>query len=405
MYKNHPHWNEDDWENPDSGLDTDDSLLERRDVELSTVADVQPSGVTQEEIDDFVKNHPAEVDAGSDTIFGNTSKELGEISSELEMVDGQSKKLQTITKTYVDQQDAITVLSQAAKDAQSTADSAVGDAAEANDQLGNLLDEDSENPLALWRLQEAINDANQAALEAHSAAIDANTSAIEALNQEVARMLPCQVGEENDFIRVDEGPKIVCKGSWTGWIYSMGEASERNVASVTGGGGGTVYVTDNYMNSSSGSVPTSEGGRTYSISRTIDVVFMRVMPGTQTNYRVTTSSDRTLLDRSTWTTLATFTIPEDGVLTGTAKFCFVRRSFLANYHARVTVNGQPVTKSVVIAGAPLFGDGPRWANAVISIPKAKAGDVVTLEAYSSHSDQNNRYVNNAEMNLALITGR
>lgn len=405
MYKNHPHWNEDDWENPDSGLDTDDSLLERRDVELSTVADVQPSGVTQEELDDFVKNHTPEVDAGSDTIFGNTSKELGEISSELEMVDGQSKKLQTITKTYVDQQDAITVLSQAAKDAQSTADSAVGDAAEANDQLGSLLDEDSENPLALWRLQEAINDANQAALEAHAAAIDANTSAVEALSQEVARMLPCQVGQENDFIRIDEGPKIVCKGSWTGWIYSMGETAERNVASVTGGGGGTVYVTDNYMNSSFDSVPTSEGGRTHSVSKSIDVVFMRVMPGTQTNYRVTPSSDKTLLDRSTWTTLATFPIPEDGILTGTAKFCFVRRTFLGDFWARVTVNGESVTRSVNVSGGPLIGDGPRWANAVISIPSAKAGDVVKLEGYIGASHEGNRYVNNAEMSLALITGR
>ena len=406
MQRNHAHWNDDDWDNPASGLSTDDSFIEERDVTLSTVADVLPSGVTQEEIDNFVADQNPTVDPSGNTIIGNTSKEVSKISSELEMVDGKSNKLQTVTRTIVEQHDAITTLGQAAQAAQSTADNAISDAAQANDRLGDILDSESQDPQALWRLQEAINDANQAALEAHSAAIDANTSAVEALNQEVARMLPCRVGEENDFIRVDDGRKIVCKGSWTGWLYYQGAtSSNRTVSVMVDGKYGTGSYQDSYMASSFTSVPSETGSRVFQASSSYDVVFMRVLPGTQTDYDVRTSSDWTWMADATWTTLATFTVPEDGILTGTSKFCFVRKTYLGTYGARVTLNGQSVTKSDVISAAPLFGDGPRWANQVISVPKAKAGDVIKLEAYAQHGDQNNRYVNQAQMDLSLITGR
>lgn len=402
MQRNHAHWNDDDWENPASGLSTDDSFIEERDVTLSTVADVLPSGVTQEEIDNFAAEQNPTVDTSGNTIIGNTSKELGQISSELEMVDGKSEKLQTVTRTIVEQHDAITTLGQAAQAAQNTADTAVSDAAQANDRLGDILDSESQDPQALWRLQEAINEANEAALIAHSAAIEANTSAVAALNQEVARMLPCRIGQENDFIRIDEQGTLICKGSWTGWIYYMGGGSGTDIYRVAGE---TVTVRDRYLASSFGPVPTSTGGRTYSPSNNIDVIFMRVLPGTQTDYDVRTSSDWVWMDNASWKTLATFTVPEDGILTGTSKFCFVRKTYLGTYGARVTLNGQSVTKSNVISTAPLFGDGPRWANQVISVPKAKAGDVIKLEGYAQHGDANNRYVNQAQMDLSLITGR
>ena len=409
MQRNHAHWNDDDWENPASGLSTDDDFIEERDVTLSTVADVVPSGVTQEEIDNFVAEQNPTVDPNGNTIIGNTSKELSQISSELEMVDGKSEKLQTVTRTIVEQHDAITTLGQAAQAAQNTADNAVSDAAQANDRLGDILDSDSQDPQALWRLQEAINEANEAALLAHSAAIEANTAAVAALNQEVARMLPCRGGQENDFIKVtmlDSSYQITCKGSWTGWLYYQGSTYTNRTVQVTiDGKVGMDTVRDSYTASNFTSVPSETGARVFQASSSYDVIFMRVLPGTQTNYSVTTSSEWVWMAQWEWTTLATFTIPEDGILTGTARFCFVRRTKLADYAARVTVNGQSVTKSVTISAAPLFGDGPRWANAVISIPQAKAGDVIKLEAYASHPDGGNRAVNNAEMSLALITGR
>lgn len=409
MQRNHAHWNDDDWENPASGLSTDDNFIEERDVTLSTVADVLPSGVTQEEIDNFAAEQNPTVDTSGNTIIGNTSKELGQISSELEMVDGKSEKLQTVTRTIVEQHDAITTLGQAAQAAQSTADNAISDAAQANDRLGDILDSESQDPQALWRLQEAINEANEAALLAHSAAIEANTSAVAALNQEVARMLPCRGGQENDFLKVTVSGsdyKITCKGSWTGWLYYQGATSDNRIVSVrVAGETGNGSYQDSYMASSFTSVPSETGSRVFQVSKSYEVIFMRVLPGTQTDYDVTTTSDWTWMADATWTTLATFTVPEDGILSGTSKFCFVRKTYLGTYRARVTLNGQSVTKSNVISAAPIFGDGPRWANQVISAPKAKAGDVIKLEAYAQHGDQNNRYVNNARMDLSLITGR
>lgn len=388
MPRNHPHWNTDDWEDPNNGLQVDDSLLDRRDVELSAEMEVAPSGVTQEQIEDFKNQQNPVVDVGGSIV--------GDINKELEMSDGKSNRVKRVEASIAGHSDSISQLTDASWNAQQTANSAIEDAARANDELGDLLDLGSENPMALWRLQNAINDADATAAEALSQAVEANTRAIAAMNQEVARMLPCRDGQENDFIKVDPGRIIVCKGAWTGWLYYMGSSPHDGEA---------VGVQDTSLVSGFSPVPSPNGDRRFYPGGAVDVIFMRVMPGVHTRYSVTTSDQWVLLNQWEWTTVASFTIPEDGSISGSAKFCFTRRTLLADYAARVTVNGQSVTKSVHIQGAPMFGDGPRWANAVISIPEAKAGDVIKLEAYVSHPDRNNRYINNAEMQLDLIAGR
>jgi hypothetical protein len=393
MYKNHPHWNEDDWEAPDSGLATDDSLLEKRDVELSTVADVQPSGVSQEEIDDFVANHSPAIDASGNTIIGNTSKEVGQISSELEMVDGKSEKLQTVTRTIVEQHDAILDLGAAADKAQADADSAIEAAGAANAQLGDLLDTDSENSLALWRLQESINENQQLAMTAHSAAIDANSQAIQSMRQEVTRQMRIVPGQSNDFVEVggfeDTPPSywVRGKGSWTGELVAIG-------------------VQDNSPQIFITSFPDVYGNRTIGIDgRKFQYAFFRIDPGVVTQYRVETSSDTVVLDNKTWTTLASFTVPESGRVSGTGGFRFLRRTYLGGYGARITLNGTEVHSSSIIAAAPLFGDGPRWASLVLTNVSAQKGDIVRLEAYADHFSAANRRVNDAGMDLTVITGR
>ena len=393
MQRNHAHWNDDDWENPASGLSTDDNFIEERDVTLSTVADVLPSGVTQEEIDDFVANHSPTVDTSGNTIIGNTSKELGQISSELEMVDGKSEKLQTVTRTIVEQHDAILDLGAAADKAQADADSAIEAAGAANDQLGDLLDTDSENSLALWRLQESINENQQLAMTAHSAAIEANRQAIQSMRQEVTRQMRVVPGQENDFVAVvgfeDSPPSysIRAKGSWTGELVAIG-------------------VKDNSPQIFITSVPDVYGNRTIGVDgRKFQYAFFRIGAGVATQYSVETSKDTVTLDNKTWTTLASFTVPESGRVSGTGGFRFLRRTYLAGYGARITLNGSDVHSSSVIAAAPLFGDGPRWASLVLTDVSVQKGDIVRLEAYADHFSAANRRVNDAGMNLTVITGR
>lgn len=393
MQRNHPHWNDDDWENPASGLSTDDSFIEERDVTLSTVADVLPSGVTQEEIDDFVADHSPTVDTSGNTIIGNTSKEVGQISSELEMVDGQSKKLQTVTRTITEQHDAILDLGEAADKAQADADNAIAAAGAANDQLGDLLDTDSENSLALWRLQESINENQRLAMTAHSAAIDANSQAIQAMRQEVTRQMRVVPGQSNDFAEIngEEGHPgsywARAKGSWTGEVVAIGVRDNAP----------RLYIT---------SVPDQYGSRTIGIDGSqFQYAFFRIDPGVATEYHVETSLDTVGLDNRTWTTLASFTVPDSGSISGTAGFLFLRRTHLGWYGARLTINGVDVHSSVVIAAAPLFGDGPRWASLALTDVSAQEGDVLKLEAYVDHGDWNNRTVNDAHMDLTVITGR
>lgn len=393
MQRNHAHWNDDDWENPASGLSTDDNFIEERDVTLSTVADVLPSGVTQEEIDNFAAEQNPTVDTSGNTIIGNTSKELGQISSELEMVDGKSEKLQTVTRTIVEQHDAILDLGAAADKAQADADSAIEAAGAANDQLGDLLDTDSENSLALWRLQESINENQQLAMTAHSAAIDANSQAIQSMRQEVTRQMRVVPGQTNDFAEIggDAGYPLSywarAKGSWTGEVVAIGvkDNSPR------------IYIT---------SVPDAYGNRTIGIDGTqYQYAFFRIDPGVATEYDIETSTDTVGLNNKTWTTLASFTVPDSGSVSGTAGFRFLRRTFLGGYGARLTLNGAEVHSSSVIAAAPLFGDGPRWASLAMTDVSAQKGDIVRLEAYVDHGDAGNRTVNDARMNLTVITGR
>lgn len=393
MQRNHAHWNDDDWENPASGLSTDDSFIEERDVTLSTVADVLPSGVTQEEIDNFAAEQNPTVDTSGNTIIGNTSKELGQISSELEMVDGKSNKLQTVTRTIAEQHDAILDLGAAADKAQADADSAIEAAGAANDQLGDLLDTDSENSLALWRLQESINENQQLAMTAHSAAIDANQQAIQSMRQEVTRQMRIVPGQSNDFAEIGGqagNPTSYwarANGSWTGEVVAIGVKDNAP----------RIYIT---------SVPTSVGSRTIGIDGTqYQYAFFRIDPGVATEYDVETSTDTVWLNNKTWTTLASFTVPDSGSISGTAGFRFLRRTYLGWYGARLTLNGAEVHSSSIIAAAPLFGDGPRWASLAMTDVSAQEGDVIKLEGYVDHGDAGNRTVNDARMHLTVITGR
>lgn len=374
MPRNHPHWNTDDWEDPNNGLQVDDALLERRDVELSKVAEVNPSGVTPEEIEDFKNQQNPGVDAGGSII--------GDIDKELEMSDGKSNRVQRVEYAVSEHSDSISQLTEDSRKAQETANGALADAKQANDELGGLIDQDTDNPLGLWRLQETINRADAAALQAHQLAIEANTLAINSLSRTVTRHLPLASSGENEYVSV-WGNTLTIKGNWVGHLVVLEEVPD------------TIRASSTKM-----PVPLPTGKKTYTANNG-HFVLITVQGGTAVNAKVTKPGKTTLL-KGQWTTALSWTAPEKTTVLGSASFKWLAKTFQGTYEARITVDGVPAISWETSSSAPIFGHGQRDHRLTFQSIGIEADSILRLEYRADHDNPINREVSDEEMNLAYV---
>lgn len=107
MIKNHLHWNEDVWENPDSGMQEDLEAVQTRDVEISSVGTIAPSGLSDEQLQSYLETVSVEIN-GSDTLLGAQSGALNNINKELQMTGDTSARLGGVDRSLLLQGQDIT---------------------------------------------------------------------------------------------------------------------------------------------------------------------------------------------------------------------------------------------------------------------------------------------------------
>lgn len=107
MIKNHLHWNEDVWENPDSGMQEDLEAVQTRDVEISSVGTIAPSGLSDEQLQSYLDTVSVEIN-GSDTLLGAQSGALKNINKELQMTGDTSARLGGVDRSLLLQGQDIT---------------------------------------------------------------------------------------------------------------------------------------------------------------------------------------------------------------------------------------------------------------------------------------------------------
>ena len=107
MIKNHLHWNEDVWENPDSGMQEDLEAVQSRDVEISSVGTIAPSGLSDEQLQSYLETVSVEIN-GSDTLLGAQSGALKNINKELQMTGDTSARLGGVDRSLLLQGQDIT---------------------------------------------------------------------------------------------------------------------------------------------------------------------------------------------------------------------------------------------------------------------------------------------------------
>lgn len=112
MIKNHLHWNEDVWENPDSGMQEDLEAVQTRDVEISAVGTIAPSGLSDEQLQSYLETVSVEIN-GSDTLLGAQSGALKNINKELQMTGDTSARLGGVDRSLLLQGQEITSTSEA----------------------------------------------------------------------------------------------------------------------------------------------------------------------------------------------------------------------------------------------------------------------------------------------------
>lgn len=101
MIKNHAHWNEDVWKNPDHGVQDDPDALLNRDFEISALGTVKPSGLSQDRLDAYLGSVSVEVN-GKNTLIGSQSIALSNINRELQMnTTGSSDRLGEVDRTFI----------------------------------------------------------------------------------------------------------------------------------------------------------------------------------------------------------------------------------------------------------------------------------------------------------------
>ena len=264
-----------------------------------------------------------------------------------------------------------------------------------NGELGALIDQDGEDPLNLWRIQERINAAHAEALAMHESWIAQMQDTMGQLQKTQTQILMMNFNQstaENEWVKFTRSGNRV---SWTvkpGWTGSM-----TMLASVVIHSGGA-YARDTYFRLLN--VPNPEDDWMESADGVGSIqATITVNPGVPRTVSPSIADQQVGQD---WTTLTSWTLPKDAEVMLSTQLWWQNKSFLDQYDLRVTVNGQDATSSASQEGAPLIGQGRRKHVAAMDRRRLPANSVLAVQAKSSHGNAWNRQINGASAKITWI---
>lgn len=254
--------------------------------------------------------------------------------------------------------------------------------------------------------------------------LQAKDTELQRLNEEMMEYIPRKLVAKksmgggvttNAHWKVDmNAGTMTALGSWHGEVAVRKYGTTYEHASVSGGEGGSVTVSQPISNEYLEQIPTATGSRVikiepfpgrYTANGPVHTVALEyfIYRGTPMRSLSERTSSKTSLSRSTWTTLRTFKATDSVQHRLFFYLTWDASQYDPQYSVRIRVNG--VTKAQIgpktrVGPLTILGNGVRPMNlGEISIALTK-GDSVTFEAYSTASDDWARVIKTWSTNAA-----
>ena len=312
----------------------------------------------------------------------NTQNRWGEWEVSLDTAGQQAGEV--FAETHAIATSANSVAATALSEARAYHDEAVA----ATEELELAID--PEHPDShIFRLIQAIDGAQNQALELHADAIAANDAAIQELTKAVTRAIHTGAGSD-DYWTVS-GNTLTPKPGWAGSVVTWHNNTTRSPLD-----NGWDYDTKTVMRHfpvpiPEGSISLSGGG----------IAVYTINPGVAIPETVTNTPIQTL-PKGTWVTVAEWTVPKDTNIVANAEMVWANKTWLATYGMRLTLDGVNVTTSEASTSAPILGHGPRHHSVSMARRTANAGQVLRVQALAAHSNELNRQVRDVELRATWI---